>query len=247
MGFYDSIVYFCFDSGLTRTIPVTDPVLVALNPTKDEFIVALLRTKDNADFKKNIRIPIGDARLYIRTYALDSSNQDFHCVRSLYQDLPVENAGDEIFLQTSRQVIRGQSGSIVILLAVRSDQPADLRHSVYLSLEPETDRVVVHSLLSDLVPGNLAPMGKRIVYTSDTSDTHDHMVIFSLCHTRLSASSSEADLYQYAPARTIQEQRFCDRILGDAEFVVLDGFGEITIWSWDETWEPPAIPELAGY
>ncbi|KAJ9483548.1 hypothetical protein VN97_g9846 [Penicillium thymicola] len=269
LSYVDSVVHFCFDSGVTRSIQIGPLILLlSLHAEEDGFAVVCVRRKDG----NNIQLhEYTCTRLFWEAHHLQTRKFSVHentfiCIWEQYQELPFRH--DELWatqgdtIPTCRACLRpGQSSTVL-----GNNTTEDYRRTFYptddsprrdegkfgslsLSLEAD-DRIIVH--FHALQPHRRGPHVNLdyseggLIYCFENSHSS------GTTRLRIGFEYSDPSLVRDAKAYRFESSHSvvfpykwsCTSALGDGDFVIFLADGKIWIWCFDETWRPSGLPDM---
>ncbi|CDM26815.1 hypothetical protein DTO013E5_6990 [Penicillium roqueforti] len=267
LGYSDSVVHFCFDSGIARSIKIGPFVLLlSVHPEEDGFSVVCVRRKNGDNTQA-----WADGHLYWEEHHLQTQKFSVHdnrfiCTWEQYRELPFRQ--DELWMfrckpEDSWPPWRvcprpGQSSTLLdydMTEAFMDRSPNYLEHedeygSLSLSLEAD-DRITVHFRCENIQElefnysyTNLdyAARGPGLIYCLDMmlGDLKIGCEFPELWHAR------DAEAYSSLSFRRIPfaANQAPTAIWGDGDFALFLVDDKIWIWCFDEAWIPSGIPNM---
>ncbi|KAJ5228586.1 hypothetical protein N7489_009294 [Penicillium chrysogenum] len=271
LSYADSVVHFCFESGIARYIKIGPFILLlSVHAEEDGFSVVCARRK-NGD---NIQ-PWQDGYLHWEEHHLQTQKFSVHdtrfvCIWEQYHELPFRH--DEYWGFQCKQekatrpyrVCPGQSSTLLeyctdgygaSISRYRTDDPYpryDFEHGSFsLSLEAD-DLITVYFRPEELdfryPHANLdySARGPGLIYCFEDHPFSTKMKL------RIGRESPEVSYgpgtraCRFESLRTVRfpDNRSCTSVLGDGDFVLFPSGDKIWIWCFDEAWLPSGIPSM---
>ena len=268
LSYADSVVHFCFDSGLARSIKIGPFILfLSVHAEEDGFSVVCARRK-NGD---NIQ-PWEDGYLHweehhLQTQKFSVRNNRFVCIWEQYRELPFRHDEYWVFQCKPEQatppyrVRPGQSSTLLeystdgaSIGRYRMDDPYPRHDFKYGSFSPslEADDLITlyfHPTKLDFRHhANLdySARGPGLIYCLEY---HPFSTEITLRIGRESSDVShgpDTKACRFESLRTVcfPDNRLCTSVLGDGDFVLFPSEDKIWIWCFDEAWLPSGIPNM---
>ncbi|CAI7643294.1 unnamed protein product [Penicillium viridicatum] len=273
LSYADSVVHFCFDSGVARSIQ-TGPfiLLLSLHAEEDRFSVVCVRGKDGNDIHPWEYAGLYQEDHYLQTQKFSVHDNTFICIWEQYQELPFrpdELWGSKytpgaIISKKYRACLQpGQSSALLGNCTTeayrRTHYPTydpPLRDevesgSLSLSLEAD-DRITVHfhapepNTRSPHVNLDYSAQGRGLIYCFENSHLSGTTILrvgFEFSDPSL-APDAKACRFESSHRVVFPHERVCTSAFGDGDFVVFPADGKIWIWCFDETWRPSGLPNM---
>ncbi|KAJ6124979.1 hypothetical protein N7471_012296 [Penicillium samsonianum] len=271
LSYADSVVHFCFDSGVARSINIGPFILLlSVHAEEDGFSVVCVRRKNG----NNIQ-PWKDGDLFweehhLQTQKFSVHDNKFICIWEQYRELPFRH--DELWgfqcdpedtTSPYKECLRpGQSSALLeyhTLETYRSRYPTDdppLRNkfefgSLSLSLEAD-DQITVHFHPNELdfryPHANLdySARGPGLIYCFGESRFSTEMELHIGCEFSELSHVRDAKACRFKSMHTavFPANRSCTLVLGDGDFVLFPSGDKIWIWCFNEAWLPSGIPNM---
>ncbi|KAF4760993.1 hypothetical protein N7455_000624 [Penicillium solitum] len=271
LSYVDSVVHFCFDSGVTRSIKIGPFILLlSLHAEEDGFSVVCVRRKDGNNTQLWEYAGLSWETHHLQTQKFSVHDNTFICIWEQYQELPFRH--DELWgskytlgdtTPKYRAYLRpGQSSTLLGNCTTeayrRTLYPTDdpLRDevesgSLSLSLEAN-DRITVHfhgpepNSRSPHVNLDYSTQGRGLIYCFENS----HLPGTTILHIGFEFSDpslvrdAKACRFESSHRVVFPHERFCTSAFGDGDFVIFPADGKIWIWCFDETWRPSGLPNM---
>lgn len=269
LSYADSVVHFCFDSGVARSIQIGSFILsLSLHAEEDGFSVVCLRLKHDNNIQLWEYAGLFWEAYHLQTQKFSVHDNKFICVWEQYQELPFRHDelwGSKYTLGDTTPKYRAclRPGQSSTLLENRTTEayrralyPTDdppLRDSVEFgslsfSLEAD-DRITVHfhtpkpNSRSPHVNLDYSAQGRGLIYCFENS----HLSGTTILHIGVEFSdpsrARDAKAYRFESSTSVAfpHELFCTSAFGDGDFVIFPADGKIWIWCFDETWRPSSL------
>lgn len=268
LSYVDSVVHFCFNSGVARSIQIGPLILLLSLHAEDGFSVVCVRRKDGDNIQLRDYVNLIWEAHHLQTRKFSVHDNTFICIWEQYQELPFRH--DEVWVTPEDTIPKyraclhpGQSSTLLgncttenYRRAFYSTDDPPLRDegklgSLFLSLEVD-DRIIAH--FHALQPNFRGPhvnldysaQGRGLIYCFENSHLPGTTIL------RIGFEFSDSSLVRDAKTCRFESshsvvfpyERFCTSALGDGDFVIFLAEGTIWIWCFDETWRPSGLPDM---
>ncbi|KAJ5207064.1 hypothetical protein N7472_003512 [Penicillium cf. griseofulvum] len=255
LSYVDSVVHFCFDSGVARSVRIgLFILLLSVHAEDDAFTVFSICRKDG----DNIELPrdgvLCSDEHHLKTQRFSVHENQFIRSWEQYRELPF---GDGSLWQIQsepedppvlKKSLRPGQSSALLSNSYGMDAPCD---SISLSLEAD-DQVTVHFHSVEVDSKNkhanldYSARGPGLSYCFEDYAISEKT---RLCIGREFPELSDvfdAKGCRFQSTRTVDfpNNRPSSSILGDGDFVILPDDDKIWIWCFDEAWLPFGIPYI---
>lgn len=272
LSYADSVVHFCFDSGVARSIKIGPFILLlSLHAEEDAFSVVCVRGKDGNNIQIWEYAGLFWEAHHLQTQKFSIHNNTFICIWEQYQELPFRH--DELWgtkytpgdtIPKYRACLRpGQSSTLLGNCTTeayrRTLYPTDdppLRDevesgSLSLSLEAD-DRITVHfhppepNSRSPHVNLDYSAQGRGLIYCFENSQPSGTTILRIGFEFSDHSHVRDAKACRFESSHTVvfPHERFCTSAFGDGDFVIFPADGKIWIWCFDEIWRPSGLPNM---
>ncbi|EKV15977.1 Cyclin-like F-box [Penicillium digitatum] len=271
LSYADSVLHFCFDSGVARVIKIR-PFILLLSPhaKEDGFFVVCIRRKNGNDSQLREDGSLLWKYHHFQIQKFSVHENKFICTWEQYRELPFRDEklwgfqcepGDTT-LPCRASLRCGQSSALLGYYTTESDrtrnQTDDLPlqdgveyGSLSLSFEAN-DRITVHfrpaGLNFESPHANLdySAQGRGLIYCFEEHNLSKKTILHIGCEfSELShVRNTKACRFASSHALLFPDERSCTSVLGDGDFVIFPTNGEVWIWCFDDTWLPSGIPHM---
>jgi hypothetical protein len=258
LSYEGSVVHFCFDSGMTRTVKTGMVILfVSLHPSEDQFsIISPCNTSgEEVELRREFPLRRNDHNLQAQKYSVH--NNELVCSWMQHQELPFHEDGWKLQrgpydLTLYRECLHPSQSSSLLWSHMHTSTGLDF-HSTHLSLEAN-DQISVHFTPREKVSNATSAyldhpgQGSGLVYRHESRVYGQKFKLYigSECSTR-SYVSSDTNALQFNVKRKLNPPpiRDCYGVVGDRDFVLFYSLhDDIWIWCFDETWDPSGVPGI---
>ncbi|CAG8908962.1 unnamed protein product [Penicillium egyptiacum] len=258
LSYADSVVHFCFDSGVARSVKIGPFILfLSVHAKEDGFSVVCARRKNGDDVQ-----PWEDGYLYwdkhhLQTQRFSVHDNRFICIGEQYRELPFRHDESWRFQckpENATPPYRGCPSQSSTLLKLRMDRVcafryrADDPHPQHLSLEAD-DLITVYFHSTELdfryPHANLdySARGPGLIFSY-----YEDYSFSTKMKLRISRVSHVPDtkVCRLESLRTVTfpGDRSCRSVWGDGDFVLSPSEDKIWIGCFDEAWLPSGVPNM---
>ncbi|KAJ5824293.1 hypothetical protein N7447_006633 [Penicillium robsamsonii] len=254
LGYVDSVVHFCFDSGVSRSIKLRPfIVLLSVHAEEDALTVVSVRRKHSDNIQ-----PWKDGALFVEEHHLKMEKFSVHenkFIRTWEQCRELPFQMEDLWelqcepedMTTYRESLRpGQSSALLVNCI---GEPSI--NTISLSLEAD-DQITVHFHSAELNFKNqhanldYSARGPGLTYCFEEDEISMKMKLCIGYESPVSGHVVDAKGRQFESRHTIDfpKNRPCTSVLGDGDFVIFPSDDKIWIWCFDETWLPSGATDM---
>ncbi|KGO44803.1 hypothetical protein PEX2_035110 [Penicillium expansum] len=265
LSYGDSIVHFCFDSGIARSIKIGPSILLlSVSAEEDGLSVVCVRRKDgiNIQLREDDSLLWEEHHLQIQKFSVHDNR--FICTWEQYRELPFRHyklwgvqCEPKVTAPPYRGCMRpGQSSTLLELCTtganrnsyLTNDLPLREYGSLSLSLEAD-DRITVHlhpvglNLRNPHADLDYSARGLGLIYCFEDYHLSTKTTLHIGCEFSEPSHAHDAKACQFKSLHTVvfPDERSCTSVLGDGDFVIFPVDKAIWVWCFDETWIPSGI------
>ncbi|KAJ5503214.1 hypothetical protein N7463_006088 [Penicillium fimorum] len=254
LGYVDSVVHFCFDSGVARSIKLR-PFIVTLSVHAEEDALTVVsvrrRHSDNIQPWKDGTLFVEEHHLNVQKFSVYENK--FIRTWQQYRELPFQMKGlwelqcePEDMMPYRESLCPGQSSALVVNCI---GDP--FVNTLSLSLEAD-DQITVHFHPAELDFKNqhanldYSARGPGLTYCFEEYEISMKMKLSIGYESPEPGHVCDAKGRQFESRHTIDfpKTRPCTSVLGDGDFVIFPSDDKIWIWCFDETWLPSGVPDM---
>ncbi|KAJ5373815.1 hypothetical protein N7517_005821 [Penicillium concentricum] len=254
LGYVDSVVHFCFDSGVARSIKLGPFILLlSVHAEEDALTVVSVRRKHSDNIQPWEHGALYCDEHHLKTQKFSVYENKFISTWEQYRELPFrmeelcELQCEPEDMTPYRESLRpGQSSALLV-----SCMTVPYINSLSLSLEAD-DQITVHFHSAELDFKNqhanldYSARGPGLTYCFEEYEISMKMKLCIGYESLEPAHVFDAKGRQFESRHTIDfpKNRLCTSVLGDGDFVIFPSDDKIWIWCFDETWLPSGVPDM---